>query len=214
MLPLLLLLGQMVVLNATGPLFFDGNAIAYVHLNGTEAAIFLPLLPGEHIVQYGGQDYTWSLFDIVCETEGTFSCNVTAYDAVELPYQISCGNIRTGTLSLSKDEIKTISAGGVCNTAELRIGDYSTTLAFTQVFTNYMILEDGQELRVWQGDELVLEKFGSEYIGFPELDPGEYKVIAGPTYGKLIVEEVETSTYGIILSVLLVIAAISLLWVG
>ncbi len=201
------------VMNATGPVLFDGNAIAYVHLNGTNAAIELPLLPGEHTI-FTNKAENISFFDYVCSYEGLFECNITAHHNLILPFQMSCGTHPTGELVLMEGKTQTILAGGDCDMAFLRIGDFEIEKEFTKVFTNYIIINGESNVTVSQENSIILTKFGRSYTGFPELTPGEYWVEAGFLKGKLIIEPVKTAVYGYALSTLIVMSAIFLLWKG
>jgi hypothetical protein len=210
----LMLPANFVLLNATGPVLFDGQALAYVTLNGTRAAVELPLVPGGHAVSYGGSTENMSFFDYVCDTEGTFQCNVTAHHELELPYSLWCGSGTDGVLELDAGGNATLTAGDNCDFAQLTLGDFYDAFRFTPVFTNYITFEGEREVTVFQQGQPVLRKFGREYVGFPELEPGEYTVKAGFMDGKLLIRPRETAPLGFALSALLVMAAVSLLWMG
>ena len=203
-----------VVVDSTGPVFYDGEPIAYVFLNGTEAAVEIPLLPGNHSIRTIGNESWVNLFDVECLTEGVFACNFTGHTDLVLPFQMSCGTTRVGKLVLSDGLTETIVSGDDCDTALLKVGDYREEFEFTRVFKNYISFEGERNVSVLEGDQVILEKFGREYVGFPELSPGNYWVQAGPTEGKLIIEPVGTAVYGYALSAVLVMATIALLWMG
>lgn len=210
----IMLPGNFLVVNSTGPVFFDGEPIAYVFLNGTEAAVKLPMVPGNHSVKIIDEEFFVNIFDVDCSTEGIFSCNFTGHTDLVMSFQLSCGTNRVGKLVLSDGETEHISVDGDCDTALLIVGDYREEIPFTRVFTNYISFEGERDVKVLEGDRVILEKFGREYVGFPELMPGDYWIQAGPLEGKLKIRPIGTSTYGIALSVVLVMATIALLWMG
>lgn len=210
----LMMPANFLLLNATGPVFFDGDAIAFVYLNGTEAAVELPLVPGLHEVIYENKVAAMSFFDFVCTTEGRFSCNVTAHADLSLPYSISCGKTTGGELVLKRGERETIDAEGECTTAEIVLGDHAESFRVTTLFENYIVVEGDQEITIKQGDKVILQKFGNGYVGFPELLPGEYHVKADDLEGKLVVKPNEAVIYGYLLSAVIVMSAIALLWMG
>jgi len=209
----LMLPANFLLLNATGPVFFDGEPIAFVYLNGTQAAVKLPLTPGSHEVMHDGMRSNLSFFELECSTEGRLLCNVTASTDITLPYQIICGKTAGGELSMKRGQVEKIEVGG-CETASLKIGDYSREFNITGVFENYIVVEGEQQITVLQGDRVILQKFGKGYVGFPELLPGEYYVKAGELEGKLVVKPVESAMYGYVLSAVIVMATIALLWMG
>lgn len=217
MLPILLALmlpANFVMLNATGPVIFNDQALAYVTLNGTRAAVELPLLPGVHRVSYGGLDHNVSFYGLECFTEGQFACNVTAREPLELRYWLTCGGSDVGKLQLEPGEEVRLEAGGDCDVAKISIGDHYQAFNFTRVYTNYITFEGEHQVTVRNGSRVVLQKYGRGYVGFPELDPGSYHVQAGPVEGKLRVKPVETVELGYALSAVLVMAAVALLWMG
>jgi len=197
----IMLPGNFLVVDSTGPVFFFFFPIAYVFLNGTEAAVKLPMVPGNHSVKIIDEEFVVNIFDVDCSTEGIFECNFTGHTDLVMPFQMSCGTNRVGKL-------------GDCDTALLKVGDYREELSFTRVFTNYINFEGERDVKVLEGDRVILEKFGREYVGFPELMPGDYWVQAGPLEGKLKITPIRTSTYGFALSAVLVMATIALLWMG
>jgi hypothetical protein len=206
----LVLSSNFLAVDSSGPVVFDGEIVANLSLNGQRAYVELPLLPGNHTVN--GQ--TLSFFDFVCSYEGLLECNVTANSDIVLPFQLSCGNHPTGVAELKKGQTITIGAGGECETASVHIGNYSETRSFTRVFTNYILLESEKEVEVFRDGELLIKKYGRDYLGFPELLPGTYDVRAEGLEGKLIIEPVGTSVYGWALSAFAVLVAATLLWKG
>ena len=210
----IMLPGNFLVVDSTGPVFFDAELIAYVALNNTEAAIRLPMVPGDHIVKTIDDEFTVNLFDVECSTEGIFECNFTGHADLEMPFQMSCGANRVGKLLLSDGETEHIAVDGDCDTALLKVGDYREEIPFTRVFTNYISFEGERDVQVLEGDRVILEKFGREYVGFPELMPGDYWVQAGELEGKLKIRPIGTGAYGYTLSAVLVMATIALLWMG
>ena len=210
----IMLPGNFLVVDSTGPVFFDGEPIAYVFLNGTEAAVKLPMVPGNHTVKIIDEEFEVNLFDVECSTEGIFGCNFTGHTDLEMPFQMSCGANRVGKLLLSAGETEHIAVDGDCDTALLKVGDYREEMPFTRVFTNYIIFEGERNVTVLEGDRVILEKLGREYVGFPELMPGDYWVQAGPLEGKLKIRPIGTSAYGLTLSAVLVMATMALLWMG
>ena len=211
MLPLLL---TFVLLNATSPVIFDGQAIAYVYLNGTTAKVDLPLLPGEHNIKYLGKNETLKFFDTECSAEGILLCNISAYTDISLPVWLSCGNTLQKTLQLKKGDTEAIKVEGVCRIASIMIGDYYETLRFTPVFTNYIVLDKPQNITILKDGVTVLKKFGKDYVSFPELENGEYIIEYGDTTGKLLIRPIDTSAGGYLLAGLLVILTLGLLFWG
>ncbi len=201
------------LINSTGPVIFDGQAIAFVYLNGTDAAVRLPLLPGVHTVKYPGGEGTVRFFDVSCSAEGLFECNFTAYDDLELPVWMSCGNTLQRTLKLGRGETARLALEGSCTAAALKAGDYEAVVPYTQVFRNYIVLEGPANITVRKDGATVLRKYGEGYVGFPELNPGEYELEAGSLRGKLVVEK-RDGTGGMLLAALVVLAASALLLWG
>ena len=210
----LMLPANFLVLNATGPVFFDSEPIAFVYLNGTEAAVEIPLVPGLHEVVYENRQEWVSFFDFKCSTEGKFSCNVTAHMDLKLPYSISCGKTQGGELVMTAGSVETIEAEGECTTAALTIGDWKQEFEVVNLFENYIVVDGDQSITVKQGDKVILQKYGRGYVSFPELLPGEYHVTAESLEGKLLIKPNEAAVYGYVLSAVIVMAAIALLWMG
>jgi|GEM_PF-6833981 len=208
------IMASLILMNTTGPIMLDGNALAYVHLNGTNAYFELPKIPGVHIVTYGTNEAEYHIFDVSCHTQDLFSCNITGRASISLDYFISCENSASGTLNLKKGQNQVISAGENCQTARLKVGDYYQEFNFTRVFRNFIRFDGSANITVSKNGEAVLEKFGQDYMSFPELSPGKYKISSSKVRGLLIIEPLKTAVYGYALSMVLVLSVIALLWLG
>ncbi|MBR9680820.1 MAG: hypothetical protein GOU98_03280 [Candidatus Altiarchaeota archaeon] len=212
MLPLIM--ASLILMNTSGPVLFDGEALAYVNLNGTNAYIELPKLPGKHNVMYGEKEFIYHLFDITCSSKEKFSCNITAISELILDYEATCGSTIKGNLNLKPGEQRELLVDDVCNTAIIKFGDYEKDYVFTRVYRNFINLDGEVNLTIRDNGEIVLKKFGKDYVNFPELSPGEYTFKSGDFKGVLIIEPLKHAIYGYFLAAVLIISAISLLWLG
>ncbi len=204
-----------VAVNVSGPIMFDNSLIANLTLKNTDAFVELPLLPGSHTLTINNKTKNLHFFDYVCDFEGILACNVTAHANIIVPFHISCGTHPYGELEMKEGQTYTIQASGECKTAYIQIGDYNESSRFVEVFKNYVILSRPGNISISKDGNVILKKYGRNYVGFPELEKGVYWMSSDTGLeGKLIIDAQSTSIYGYALSVIVVISALALLWKG
>ncbi|MBR9681831.1 MAG: hypothetical protein GOV00_03465 [Candidatus Altiarchaeota archaeon] len=193
---------------------FETNGSSKVRSSVT---LELPVLPGEHILTVNNQSTIYHLFEVDCVGYGGVFCEVNSSTDLTLPVSILCGDtfLRT-TIFAPQNITTTISLEGICTSAIVEMGDWTSTLNVTPVFKNQVLNAGPGSVGVYRDGELILNKTVNKHAVFPELAPGEYTIeLSGSnTSGKLIIETVKFSSYEYLVTAFLVLLSMGLFFRG
>ncbi len=178
----------------------------------------LPLLPGDHELTVNNQTEIYHLFDVECGGMGGVSCRVNSTADISLPVEILCGDTFMKTsVFVPYNATTVVSLEGICTSAQVTIGDWTTTVNVTPVFVDQIAGAGPGSVEVYRDGELILNKTVNRDARFPELKPGEYDVRVFPNTnlsGKLVIEGAELAQYKYWVVASLVAVSMGLLFKG